>query len=265
MSDPILLALDVGNTHVVLGIFRGAKLTIRRRLSTHSGRTADEAGVLVTMLCRDAGVQPEDVDAVAIASVAPKAGMVYGEMAQSYLGVKPVFIHGEVEGFDNRYRNPRAVGADRVCDAVAGFRKYGGPLLILDFGTAITIDVVGGEGEYLGGVILPGLETAMESLNKSAALLPKVHFSVPESSIGSTTDESIQIGLLKGSASALRGLIADMRTELNAPEVTVIATGGQASLMLPLLPEIDALEPDLVLEGIYLLHQRLTGEQGGSE
>ncbi len=257
MSESVLLALDIGNTHVVLGIFRGDKLTIRRRLSTRSGRTADEAGVLVTMLCRDAGVQPEEVNAVAIASVAPKAGMVFGEMAESYLGVKPVFIRGEMEGFLNLYRNPRAVGADRVCDAVAGFAKYGGPLLILDFGTAITIDVVNHEGGYLGGVIMPGLETAMESLHSAAALLPKVHFHVPDKAIGTTTDESIRIGLLRGTASGIRGLIEAIREELNAPNATIIATGGQAHMMQPLLPEIQAIEPDLVLEGIYLLYQRL--------
>ncbi|HEB84178.1 MAG TPA: type III pantothenate kinase, partial [Bacteroidetes bacterium] len=233
MSETTLLALDIGNTNVVLGIFTGEELRIRRRLATRSGRTADEAGVLVTMLCRDGGVEPEEIDAVAIASVTPKIGAVYGEMAQTYLGCEPYFIHGEIPGFINKYRNPSAVGADRVCDAVAGYRKYGGPLLILDFGTAVTLDVIDHDGAYLGGVILPGLETSSETLHRVAALLPSVRLSMPERTIGKTTEESIRIGLMKGAVHAIRGLIAEARAELGAPEAVVIATGGLAPVLLP--------------------------------
>lgn len=255
-NSTVLLALDVGNTNVVLGIYRGDELCIRRRLATMSGRTPDEAGVLVSLLCRDGGVDPKEINAVAIASVAPKSGMVYGDMARSYLGCKPLFIDGEIEGFVNRYRNPGAVGADRVCDAVAGFNKYGGPLLILDFGTAITIDVIDREGAYLGGVIMPGLETSVESLHSTAALLPKVHLDWPDVAIGVTTNESIRIGLMHGTVAAVRGLIADIRDELKAPEARVIATGGFAPAIVKYIPEVSAVEPDLVLEGIRLIYER---------
>lgn len=255
-NETVLLALDVGNTNVVLGIFHGDKLLTRRRLATLSGRTADEAGVLVKMLCLDAGEDPSNIDAVAIASVAPKTGMVYGQMAESYLGCKPFFIHGELPGFVNKYRNPRAVGADRVCDAVAGYHEHGGPLLILDFGTAITIDVVGEKGDYLGGVILPGLETSTETLHQKAALLPSVRLTMPDAIIGSTTDESIRIGLVRGTVHALRGLINEIKNELQSPDAKVIATGGLANTLAAHIPEISHVDPDLVLKGIKLLYER---------
>ncbi|MDP8208049.1 MAG: type III pantothenate kinase [Candidatus Electryonea clarkiae] len=256
MNNQTLLALDIGNTNVVLGIYIDDELKIRRRLSSAAGRTADEAGVLVTMLCRDGGVDPKHIDNVAIASVAPKNGMVYGEMAKSWLGCDPVFIHGDFEGFVNKYRDPGSVGADRVCDAVAGYQKYGGPLLILDFGTAITIDVIDKDGAYLGGVIMPGLETSVEALHSAAALLPKVRLSMPEQVIGRTPDESIRIGLIKGTIAAIRGLITDIRKETGFADSKVIATGGMASYMVKHIPEVLAVEPDLVLEGIKILFNR---------
>jgi len=250
-----LLAFDVGNTHIVLGIFIGNELKIRRRLSTQSSRTSDEAGVLVKMLCQDGGIDPATIDHVAIASVAPKTGMVIGEMSEAYLGIKPLFIHGEIPGFVNRYRNPRAVGADRVCDAVAGFAKYGGPLIVLDFGTAITYDVIARDGAYLGGVIMPGLETSAQTLKQVTALLPEARLTFPDRVIATTTDASIQVGLMHGAIHAIRGLIADIRGELNAPDATVIATGGMARIIAPLLPEVTAIEPNLVLEGIRIIQQ----------
>jgi len=210
----------------------------------------------VSMLCRDGGVEPSEINAVAIASVSPRIGMVYGEMAKNYLNCDPFFIHGEVPGFLNKYRNPRAVGADRVCDSVAGFEKYGGPLLIIDFGTAATIDVIDEEGAYLGGVILPGPETSVEALHQAAAMLPKVHLTMPDIVIGRTTEQSIRVGLMRGTVEGLRGLISEIRKELENPEAKVIATGGLAPQIVKYLPEVSAVEPDLVLEGIRLIYER---------
>ncbi|MCB2201042.1 type III pantothenate kinase [bacterium] len=257
MSDnsQLLLAFDVGNTHIVMGIFRNGDLVVRRRMSTQSSRTSDEAGVLVKMLCQDGGIDPAQIDAVAIASVAPKTGMVIGEMAESFLGCKPLFVHGEIPGFANHYRNPRAVGADRVCDAVAGFAKYGGPLLILDFGTAITFDAIEHDGAYMGGVIMPGIETSAQMLKTTTALLPEARLTFPENAIGKTTDESIQIGLMTGAVFSIRGIIQRMRDELGDSDATVIATGGMAKIIVPHLPEVKSIEPNLVLEGIRIIHQ----------
>lgn len=259
MSDAkerTLLAFDVGNTHIVLGIFVGDELKIRRRLATQSSRTSDEAGLLVKMLCQDGGIDPATIDNVAIASVAPKIGTVIGEMSETILGRKPLFIHGEIPGFVNRYRNPRAVGADRVCDAVAGYQKYGGPLIVLDFGTAITYDVIDADGAYLGGIIMPGLETSAQTLKQVTALLPEARLTFPERVIATTTDHSIQVGLMHGAIHAIRGLIAEIRQELNHPDATVIATGGMARVITPHLPEVHAIEPNLVLEGIRIIQQR---------
>ena len=254
-NQQMLLAFDVGNTHIVMGIFRDNTLIVRRRLSTQSSRTADEAGVLVKMLCHEAGIDPAMIDAVAIASVAPKTGMVIGEMAESFLHRKPLFVHGEIPGFVNRYRNPRAVGADRVCDAVAGFAKYGGPLIVLDFGTAITFDAIDRDGAYLGGVITPGLETSAQMLKTTTALLPEARLTFPETAIGRTTDQSIQVGLMHGVVHSIRGLIREIRDELGDTDAKVIATGGMARIVAPHIPEVSGLEPNLVLDGIRIIHK----------
>jgi len=251
-----LLALDIGNTHVVLGIFKGQELTITRRLSTQSTRTADEAGVLVKSLCSDSGVSPKEIDAVAISSVAPRIGMVYGHMAESHLGLKPLFIHGEIPNFENHCKPRKALGADRVCNAVAGFEKFGGPLLILDFGTAITIDVIDGSGAYMGGAIMPGLEKSAATLNQSTALLPEVRLSMPKDVIATTTDESIRVGLMKGTAFGLRGLLNEFRETLGDMNTKVIATGGVARVLIPHIPEVTAYEPNLVLDGIFKIYKR---------
>lgn len=250
-----LLALDVGNTHTVLGIFAGDDLLIRRRLTTKHARTPDEAWIMVKMLCSDGGVDPSTIDAVAISSVAPRTGRDFGEMVEQYLKLQPLFVHGEIPGFVNRYRNPRAVGADRVCASVAGLEKYGAPLLILDFGTAITIDVLDREGAYLGGVIMPGLEASASILKTSTALLPEARLSFPEHAIGTTTDYSIRSGLMFGAVHALRGMIAQVREEMGEPDAKVIATGGAARTLVPLLDEVTGFDQNLVLEGIRIIQR----------
>jgi type III pantothenate kinase len=252
----LLLVLDIGNTHIHLGLYEGNELTIRRKLSSGATRTADEAGVLVKLLCQDGGVDPMSLTGVAIASVAPWTGQVYSEMSISYLNHRPFFVHGELPGFVNLYRNPRAVGADRVSNAVAAYELVHGPLLVLDFGTAITFDVIDREGAYLGGVIMPGLENSARMLKKTTALLPEARLKVPDEVIGKTTDHSIQAGLVGGTIHALRGLIADLRAEMNEPEATVIATGGMATVIVPHLPEVSQIVPDLVLDGIRILYER---------
>ncbi len=256
MTKRKLLALDIGNTNVVMGIFEKNKILTTRRLSSQTGRTADEAGVIVTSLCRDSGIDPVDISDVAIASVSPKLGRVFGQMANDYLNCDPFFIHGKIPGFKNLYHPARSVGADRVCNAVAGYEKYGGPLLILDFGNAITIDIIKDDGAYLGGVIMPGLEVSSEALHAKAALLPNVRLDWPRGAIGKTTDMSIRIGLMKGTVAAVNGLIEEIRKELDAPDATVIATGGFSKLLKPYIPAVSSLEPNLVLDGIFLIHSQ---------
>lgn len=255
-NNDLLLALDIGNTYIHLGLFEGEDLIIRRKLSSLQTRTPDEAGILVKLLCQDSGVDPKDLRGVGIASVAPWTGQVYAEMSLSYLGHRPFFVHGELPGFDNRYRNPKAVGADRVSNAVAGYELVKGPLLVLDFGTAITFDVINRDGAYLGGVIMPGLENSARMLKKTTALLPEARLKVPDAVIGVTTDHSIQAGLVRGTIHALRGLIADLREEMGEPEAAVIATGGMARVVVPHLPEVERIVPDLVLDGIRMLYDR---------
>ncbi len=255
MSMPeTLLALDIGNTNVVMGIFVGEELRIVRRLSTRSTRTADEAGIMIKMLCQDGGVDPKAIDAVAVASVAPKIGQVYRSMSEEYLGMTPLFVHGDIPGFTSVFERPHEIGADRVCDAVAGFAKFGGPLIILDFGTAITLEALDEQGVYLGGSILPGLQTSAEMLKSATALLPEARLVVPDHVIATNTDYAIRAGLLWGSIDGLRGVIGRMREEMGAPSAKVIATGGQAHIIADHIPEIHSIEPNLVLEGIHIIY-----------
>lgn len=253
-STNTLLALDIGNTNVVMGIFTHDTLATVRRLSTRSTRTADEAGIMIKMLCQDAGIDPKAIDAVAIASVAPKIGQVYRAMSEDYIGITPLFIHGDIPGFHTSFERPHEIGADRVCDSIAAFQKYGGPLIVLDFGTAITLEAVNEEGVYLGGSIMPGLQTSAEMLKTATALLPEARLVVPDNVIATSTDYAIRAGLLYGSIHGLRGLIAQMRKEMGAPQAKVIATGGQASIVASHIAEIHAIEPNLVLEGIRIIH-----------
>jgi len=255
----LLLVLDIGNTHIHLGLFEGDDLKIRRKLSSLQTRTPDEAGILVKLLCQDGGINPGDLTGVGIASVAPWTGQVYAEMSLKFLGHRPFFVHGELPGFDNHYRNPKAVGADRVSNAVAGYELIKGPLLVLDFGTAITFDVINRDGAYLGGVIMPGLENSARMLKKTTALLPEARLKVPDKFIGITTDQSIQAGLVRGTIHSLRGLIADLRDEMGEPEASIIATGGMAGVIVPHLPEVSRIVPDLVLDGIRMLYDRHSG------
>jgi type III pantothenate kinase len=253
----MLLAIDIGNTHTVIGIFKGGKLVADWRMASLTHRTADENWLTLKSFCVDAGIDTSKVTSVGISSVVPDLTFVFEHMARKHFGVTPVTISGSLDfGIRIHYKDPSAVGADRLCDAVAGFEKYGGPLIIIDFGTATTFDVVSKEGDYLGGVITLGLESTAAELHRRAAKLPRIELRIPSAAIGSDTASSMQAGVLFGTIDAVEGMVKRIRAELGTP-TRVIATGGLAKIVAAHTKVIEAVEPSLVLDGIRLIMERM--------
>lgn len=253
----MLLAMDVGNTQTVLGLFSGTDLVRDWRIRTIPNGTADEYGSLVRDLC-DREIGPEqELTGMVVASVVPSLDIVVREMAQSYLHIQPVFITSEnLPGLTVLYHEPRDVGADRVVNAVAALEEHAPPLIIVDFGTAITFDVINEKGEYAGGAISPGIGISMNALFEKAARLQSVDLVLPPSPVGSSTAESIQSGLLYGYASLVEGMVKRI-TQTIGGKPRVIATGGYAALMAGVYPGFDAVDMNLTLKGLRIAYHRI--------
>jgi type III pantothenate kinase len=255
----MLLAIDVGNTHTVIGLFDGTRLAADWRIASVTHRTADESWLSIRSFCLEADIPLIAITGVGISSVVPDLTGVFEAMARKHVRVEPVTVHAGLDlGIRVLYHDPTAVGADRLCNAVAGFRKYGGPLIIIDFGTATTYDVVASSGDYLGGVITLGLESSASELHRRAAKLPKIELKFPASVIGKETVSSMQAGVMFGAVDAVEGMIRRIRKELGA-EARVVATGGLSAVMARHTELIEACEPSLVLDGIRLIYERVTG------
>ena len=253
----MLLAFDIGNTHTVIGIFHNNHLKGNWRISSTVPRTEDEFYPLIQGFQSSIGVVNTDISGCAISSVVPHITDTVTMMVKRFLGIDPLIVNDKSCAFmDIKYATPETVGADRLCNAVAGFEKYGGPLIIVDFGTATTFDVIGSKGEYLGGAITLGVERAASILHHAAAKLIKVSLEFPDSVIGTTTDHSIQSGLLYGTAEMVDGMIRRIWAQLGT-ETKVIATGGLAPIIQPNTQLINTVEPLLVLDGLRIIYQRI--------
>lgn len=252
----MLLAVDVGNTQTVLGLFEGADLVDEWRVATDVGRTGDELGALLDSLLRARGHARDDVDSLALSSVVPALNREFVRMASRYLGVEPLIVGPGVKtGMPILTSNPREVGADLIVDAVAAFDTVGGPCVVVDFGTATTFGAVSAKGEYLGHAIAPGIQTAMDALAVRAAKLPRVELADPGSVIGKTTVHSMQAGAVYGFAGQVDGIVSRMRTELGGAAVSV-ATGGLAPLIFAHAATLDHLDEHLTLRGLEIIHRR---------
>ncbi len=258
----MLLAVDVGNTHIVFGAYRDEDLAVDFRLATDARRTEDEYAVLLQLLLRDAELDPDQIDAAVLASVVPPLTEPLRHMVSERLGVEPLVIEPGVKtGMPVLYDNPREVGADRIVNGVAAYERFraepGGPfgVIVVDFGTATTFDVVSPRGEYLGGAIAPGVVIATEALFENAAKLPRVDLVLPKSAVGKTTVNSMQSGILYGYAGLVDGMVERMRREL-AFEPRVLATGGLARLLARCADAIEVVDEYLTLEGLRLIHRR---------
>jgi len=252
----VLFAVDVGNTQSVLGLFDGADLIGHWRVSTNASLTGDELRVDVAGLLALSGRTWDDVDHVILASVVPRLTSAWEEVAQTAAGCEAMVVGpGLRTGMPIRYDNPHEVGADRIVNGVAAYERFGGPVVIVDFGTATTIDVIAEDGAYLGGAIAPGVETSAEALFSKAARLSKVDLEAPPKVIGTNTRASVQAGLMLGEAAMVDGLVRRVWGELGR-EAPVIGTGGLAERMGPICETIQHVDVDLTLEGLRIIYER---------
>ncbi len=252
----LLLTIDLGNTNTVLGVFEGVELRAHWRLATRREQTADEYGILIRNLFAGSGLAPTAIEGVALASVVPPLTPVLVAQSKQYLDLEPLVVEPGVRtGMPILYEPPGDVGADRIVNGVAAFAAYGGPVIVVDFGTATTLDVVTRKGEYLGGVICPGVGISADALFQRAARLPRVDVRHPGKVIGRSTVGSIQSGMYFGYAAMVEGLIARLRAELGEP-ARVVATGGLAETLAGEIPSIEAVDPVLTLTGLRLIWER---------
>jgi len=254
----MLLALDVGNTNITVGVYEGKELKTRWRLRTVRDQTADEWGILLRNLFDFAHLNQAEVDGLIVASVVPPLDTSLARMSKRYFHMDAVFVGNETDtGIKIRYDNPREVGADRIVNAVAAFHHYGGPVVVVDLGTAITFDVVSADAEYLGGVICPGVGVSVEALVSRTARLPHVDFRNPGGVIGKTTVTSMQSGLYYGSIGMIDA-IAERILEQMGPDTKIVATGGQASMIVADSRYLRQVDEDITLEGLRLIWERVS-------
>lgn len=252
----MLLVIDVGNTNMVLGVYKDTELLDHWRISTDRQRTTDEYGVLIRELFYLNDFRADDINAIIISSVVPPVVPTLERMCQRYFGLSPLLIGPGVKtGMDIRYDNPREVGADRIVNAVAAYEKYGGPVIIVDFGTATTFCAVDAKGVYLGGSICPGIGISTEALVQRTAKLPRIELKRTDSVICRNTIESMQAGVFYGFVGQVEGIVSRMRRELDM-SARVVATGGLAVVIAPATKAIDVVEPMLTLDGLRIIYER---------
>lgn len=260
----MLLAIDVGNSNIVLGVFNGERLAESWRLVTMRDRTADELGILITHLFERSRIDLARVDGIILSSVVPPLTGTMEEMCERYFEKRPLTVDPANTGMPVLYRPPTDVGADRVVNGVAAYETFGRatstPVIVVDFGTATTFDAISKAGEYLGGVICPGIGISADALFQRAARLPRVDVRKPPAVIGQTTVTSMQSGLFFGYVSLVDGIVARMRTELeDGDRALCVATGGMADVLAGETTAIQRVEKDLTLQGLRMIWARQRG------
>ena len=259
----MILAIDVGNTNIEFGVYDsaisidgGARLIASFRMTTRHQITSDEIGLLIIQFLSAKQINPAQIDSACVVSVVPHVMHSLGSACVKYLGVTPRVFGADIKSpYKNLCKNPAEVGADRIVNAYSAFTKYGGdrPLLIVDFGTATTFDVCDVNGNYLGGLIYPGVKLSMEILSESAALLPKIELALPETVIGKDTVSGMQSGIFRGYAGVIKNIAEEIRSELGAEILTCIATGGFSAFIGNFVGIFTAIDKTLTLDGIVSL------------
>ncbi|HHX88130.1 MAG TPA: type III pantothenate kinase [Firmicutes bacterium] len=255
----MLLAIDVGNSNIMLGVFKQHRIVANWYVPTHPESTPDELGIMVKNLLREGGLSEKDASAIAISCVVPPLLLSLDKMSRKYFSVEPLIVGPGVKtGINILMDNPREVGADRIVNAVAGYHLYGGPLIIVDFGTATTFCAISEQGDYLGGVIAPGVGISTQALFTRAAKLPRVELVKPRRVIGKDTISGMQAGFIYGFAGQVDGIVRRMSRELPA-QPYVVATGGFAEYIFAESETIKQVNPLLTLEGLRLVYERNRG------
>lgn len=253
----MLLAMDIGNTNIKVGLFDGKKQVQYYRISTSRDRSSDEYGLILESLFTHNGYALDMVHGVMISSVVPTVNYTIEHMCRAYLDQEALFLGPGVRtGINIKYENPRDLGSDRIANAVAAYDIYGGPTIFIDFGTATTYGVVSEKGEFLGGAISPGVKLSADVLVSGAAKLPRVELEIPAEVVGRTTVTNIQSGLLFSIVGAVDYITGRMKRELNAPQAKVVATGGMARLIAQEAQSIDEIDGLLTLKGLQLIYER---------
>ncbi|MBI5042562.1 MAG: type III pantothenate kinase [Nitrospirae bacterium] len=253
----MLLAVDIGNTNIVLGVYNGKKLSHHWRIDTDRHKTADEYRMLIKSLLDLDELGLKKIKSVIISCVVPPLLTVFEEISKNYLNVRPIIVnHKTKTGIKICYKNPSEVGADRIVNAVAAYHEFGGPVIIIDFGTATTFCVVSSKGEYLGGVIVPGITISAEALFEKAAKLPAVELIKPKSVIGKDTISSMQSGIIYGYAGMVDAIVERIKKETGYKNPMIVATGGLSGLIAPETKSIKKIMPLLTLDGLRLIYER---------
>ncbi|MCF0140777.1 MAG: type III pantothenate kinase [Mogibacterium sp.] len=262
----MLLAIDIGNTNVVLGVFEKREMIANWRLTTDTKRSADEYGTLIDAMFRLEGLEPSDIDDIIISSVVPPLIFTLQHVSYKYFNIEPIIVESGIKtGLKVKCDDPRQVGSDRIVNSVAAHSKYAGPLIVIDFGTATTFCVVTAEGEFIGGAIAPGIKTSSTALFQQTAKLPNVLLEKPETIICRNTTESIQSGLIYGHMGLAEFMVRGMKDEMvetlgiDRDSIKVIATGGMASMVESGVDCIDVIDKRLTLDGLLLIYEKNEG------
>ena len=252
----MLLVFDIGNSNIVLGAYKGEQLLRHWRISTDRQKTGDEYGLLINNLFEHHKLNVKDIQAIIISSVVPPLVVPISKMCKRYFNIEPLIVGPGIKtGIRLKYENPREIGADRIVNAVGVYEKFGGPLIIIDFGTATTFCAIDDNGDYLGGAIAPGIGISTEALFQRAAKLPRIELVTPKSVICRNTVASMQSGIIFGFTGQVDEIVRRMKEELGK-DAKVVATGGLANLIAKQSKAIDIVEPFLTLDGLYILYKR---------